>query len=64
MMKSNSADAYDRDLRECLYQALTGSSPWQHQTPRVLMSDLLRSRDSAPEPANDNLPEQLSFDFR
>lgn len=63
MMKYTSVDSYNDDLRECLHQALTGDSPWQHQTPRVNMSDLLGSNDNAPRPANDNLPEQMSFDF-
>ena len=63
MMKYTSVDSYNDDLQECLHQALTGDSPWQHQTPRVNMSDLLEANDNAPQPANDNLPEQASFDF-
>ena len=58
--RNSAVDAYNDDLAECLHQALTGVRPWEHQTPRVLMSDLLPANDN---PANDNLPEQMSFDF-
>ena len=58
--RNPAVDAYNDDLRECLHQALTGDSPWEHQTPGVTMSDFLAANDNH---ANDNLPEQMSFDF-
>lgn len=40
---------YNNDAAEMLAQVMTGVDPWQWQTPRVNMSDLLD-----PKPANDN----------
>ena len=52
-MKNNHSktivDRYNNEAGEMLAQVMTGVDPWQWQTPRVNMSDLLD-----PKPANDN----------
>ena len=45
----NTVATYNTEAAEILTQVMTGVDPWQWQTPRVNMSDLLN-----PKPANDN----------
>ena len=45
----NTVDTYNSEAGEILTQVMTGVDPWQWQTPRINMSDLLD-----PKPANDN----------
>ena len=45
----NAVATYNIEAGEMLAQVMAGVNPWQWQTPRVNMSDLLD-----PKPANDN----------
>ena len=47
--------AYNDNVAEAHYQALTGASAWPWQTPRYTMADILRKRDlESSKVANDN----------
>jgi hypothetical protein len=43
--KKNTVADYNSDLRECLYQSLTGAEAWRHNTPRTTMGDVKRRWD-------------------
>ncbi len=46
--KGTQVQNYNQDAEEMMHQVLNGVTPWQHQTPRVNLSDLLANA------ANDN----------
>lgn len=52
--KGTQVQDYNQDAEEIMHQVLGNCSPWQHQTPRVNLSDLLANV------ANDNNETQAA----